>query len=161
MFREMRRIKQQLPENEALEILKNGEIATFAFAGDGDYPYSLPINYVYYDGKIYFHCAKTGHKIDAIKRNDKVSFSIIGEAEILQEKYTTLFKSVIGFGRASFVEDEAKMKEVATALAEALCPDFKDGIAAEVEREFPALCVVEVEIEHLTGKECIEFTRKR
>ena len=71
MFREMRRKKQKLTEKQCIDILKRAKTATLALHGDDGYPYSVPVNYVYLDGKIYFHGAKSGHKIDAIKNNSK------------------------------------------------------------------------------------------
>ena len=73
MFREMRRKKQKLTEKQCIDILKRAKTATLALHGDDGYPYSVPVNFVYEDGKIYFHGAKEGHKIDAIKNNPKIS----------------------------------------------------------------------------------------
>ena len=81
MFRELRRIKQKIEITECIELLKKTKRATLAVSGDDDYPYSLPINYFYdeINNVIYFHSAKEGHKIDSIKKNKKVSLSIIGD----------------------------------------------------------------------------------
>lgn len=95
MFRKMRRFKQQLSNDEALEILKNCKSGVLAVSGDDGYPYTVPLNFVYKDGKIYFHCAKNGHKLDAIKQNKKVSFCVIEKDEVDSEKLTTLFRSVV------------------------------------------------------------------
>ena len=159
MFREMRRKKQVLPMEESKEILKKGKTAVLAVSGDNDYPYTVPVNYVYYNDKIYFHCAKTGHKLDSIKRNSKVSLCVIAKDDILQSKYTTVYKSVIVFGKARLLEDEEKMREALTVFAEKYCPDFKEGIPAEIDREFPATCVVEIEPRHISGKQGIELVR--
>ena len=70
-----------------------------ALLGDNDYPYAVPISYVYDDGKVYFHSAKSGHKIDAIQRTAKASFCVIDEDLVVPEEYTTYFRSVIAFGR--------------------------------------------------------------
>lgn len=72
MFRKMRRYRQQLSQEETISILKSGKTAVLGVLGDDGYPYTVPINYVYADGKIYFHGAKSGHKIDAIKRCGRV-----------------------------------------------------------------------------------------
>ena len=77
MFREMRRKRQLLPQEQALEILENNTSGVLALSGDGGYPYAVPMSYVYNDGKIYFHCAKAGHKIDAIRSCDKASFCVV------------------------------------------------------------------------------------
>lgn len=100
MFREMRRKKQKLTEKQCIDILKRAKTATLALHGDDGYPYSVPVNYVYLDGKIYFHGAKSGHKIDAIKNNPKVSISIIDQEDVIEEELTTYFRSIILFGKA-------------------------------------------------------------
>ena len=88
MFKQMRRIKQQLSEKECIDILQRQNVGTLALAKNGDYPYAVPLNYVYYNGKIYFHCAITGHKIDIIKKQNKASFCIIDEDTVVPD--TTL-----------------------------------------------------------------------
>ena len=108
MFRKMRRFKQQLSNDEALKILKNCKSGVLAVSGDDGYPYTIPLNFVYKDGKIYFHCAKNGHKLDAIKQNNKVSFCVIEKDEVDSEKLTTLFRSVVVFGKAEIMENKEK-----------------------------------------------------
>lgn len=92
MFREMRRSKQQLPREVAVEILERNTSGVLALSGDEGYPYAVPMSYVYAEGKIYFHSAKNGHKIDAIQRNEKASFCVIDQDQIIPEKYTTFLE---------------------------------------------------------------------
>ena len=117
MFREMRRSKQRLPREVAVEILERNTSGVLALSGDEGYPYAVPMSYVYAEGKIYFHSAKNGHKIDAIQRNEKASFCVIDQDQIVPEKYTTLFRSVIVFGRRRLVEDMEEMRRIAATLA--------------------------------------------
>lgn len=77
MFREMRRKRQQLTEAECIEILKRNTSGVLAVSGDNGYPYAVPLNYVYDGGSVYFHCAKSGHKLDAIRTCDKVSLCVV------------------------------------------------------------------------------------
>ena len=95
MFREMRRKKQQLSNSECFEILDNSNTAVLALIGDGGYPYTVPLNFVRLDNKVYFHCAKTGHKIDAVKNCDKASLCVVGRDDVLAEKYTTLHPNAL------------------------------------------------------------------
>lgn len=104
----MRRKKQLLTEEESVAILEKMTSGVLAVLGDDDYPYAVPISYIYHEGKIYFHSALAGHKIDAISRHNKVSFCVIEKDEIVPEKFTTHFRSVIAFGKADFVDDEAE-----------------------------------------------------
>ena len=149
----MRRIKQQLTQEECEKILERGRTGVLAVLGDDGYPYTVPINYYYTDGKIYLHCAKSGHKLDAIRSNPKVSFSVVERDDILQEKFTTLFKSAVAFGKAEILADKEEMRSSVTALAEKYCSDFLDKVPAEVERGFDMLCMIKINIEHLTGKQ--------
>jgi nitroimidazol reductase NimA-like FMN-containing flavoprotein (pyridoxamine 5'-phosphate oxidase superfamily) len=159
MFREMRRFKQQLPEETAVAILDRNTAGTLALLGDDDYPYSLPISYVYADGKIYFHSAKTGHKIDAIKKHEKASFSVIDKDEIVPEEYTTYFRSVIAFGKVRLVEDLDEIRRIATVLAMKYSADFAEGIPAEIDSSIKHMAIIELEIEHMTAKEAIELVK--
>ena len=142
-FREMRRKRQQLAEEESIAILEKATTGTLALLGDNDYPYAVPISYVYHDGKLYFHSALTGHKVDAIRKCDKASFCVIEKDDVQPEKYTTFFRSVIAFGlgnRYNPNQDEALQKEIESGLSRMLAIRF--------------------EIEHLTGKEAIELVRQ-
>ena len=86
MFRKMRRFNQQISLSESIEILEKGKTGVLAVLGDNGYPYTIPLNYVYSDNKIYFHCAKTGHKISALQNCDKVSFCVVDKDEVVAEK---------------------------------------------------------------------------
>ena len=160
MFREMRRKKQVLSKEECELVLERGTSGVLAVLGEGGYPYAVPLSYVYADGKIVFHCAKQGHKLDAIAKNDKVSFCVVDLDDIQPERYTTYFRSVIAFGRARVLEEEEK-RAAREALAAKYTPDDPEGRKQEIEREYRALCVVAIEIDHLSGKEAIELVRKK
>lgn len=155
----MRRIKQQLTQEECVKILECGRTGVLAVLGDDGYPYTVPINYYYTDGKIYLHCAKSGHKLDAIRSNPKVSFCVVERDDILQEKFTTLFKSTVAFGKAEILTDKEEMRSSVTALAEKYCPDFLDEVPTEVEHGFDMLCMIKINIEHLTGKQGKELIK--
>ena len=159
MFREMRRKRQQLPNVECIEILEKSTSGVLAVSGDDGYPYAVPLSYVYTDGKIYFHCAKTGHKLDAIKSNPKASFCIIAADEIVPEKFTTCFKSVIAFGTARIMESD-EIRHAIELLADKYSPNV-EGRDEEIDGSYNSLAMIEFTIEHMTGKEAIELTRMR
>lgn len=161
MFRKMRRSRQQLPETEAVEILKNGTSGVLAVSGDEGYPYAVPLSYAYSDGKIIFHCAKTGHKIDAVSANNKASFCVIDQDKVVPGEYTTYFRSVIAFGRIRIVEDDDEKRRLAYVLAGKYRPGFEEERQKAIDKEFNALCIMEMTIEHLTGKEAIELVREK
>lgn len=161
MFREMRRKKQVLPIEECAAVLRRGSSGVLAVLGDGGYPYAVPLSYVYDGKKIYFHCAKTGHKLDAIRRESKVSFCVIDLDQVLPEKYTTCYRSVIVFGRARILEDEAEKRLALERLAAKYSPEQAEGRRSEIEKELDAVCMAEIQIENLTGKEGLELLRQR
>lgn len=160
MFRKMRRFRQELSQEETIEILKKEKTAVLAVSGDDNYPYAVPINYAYADGKIYFHGAKEGHKQDAIANNDKVSLCIITQDDLVTEELTTYFKSVIVFGKARVLTDEKEIFQAAELFGLKFNQD-KEKVDNEIKREWSALRCIEVTIEHMTGKEAIELTRAR
>lgn len=160
MFRKMRRFKQELSEAETVQILKEGSSAVLGVMGDGGYPYTVPINYVYADGKVFFHCAKQGHKLDAIRRCDKVSLCVIAKDDLVPEELTTYFRSVILFGRARVLEGEEEIFRAAQVFGLKYNPD-REKVDGEIRKEREALCCVEITVEHLAGKEAIELRRAR
>ena len=157
MFRDMRRIKQQLSDQETVEIFEKGTSGTLALLGDDDYPYSLPISYVYADGKFYFHCAKAGHKIDAIMKSSKASFSVIAQDLIGPEKFTTYFKSAIAFGKIRILETEEEILSAIRVLSAKYNSDDKAGMEREINSNYASLCMLELTVEHMTGKQSIEL----
>ena len=121
-FRVMRRMQQQLSEEESISILRKSTAGTLALLGDNDYPYAVPISYVYADGKLYFHSALSGHKVDAIRKCDKASFCVIEQDEVHPEKFTTFFRSVIAFGRIHIIENEAEKLKQPRCLVTGIIP---------------------------------------
>ncbi len=152
MFREMRRIKQSLPLEECSEILKTSTSGVLAVTGDDGYPYAVPLSHVYREGKLFFHCAKEGYKIDAIRRNEKVSFCVIAQDEVIPEKFATNYRSVIVFGRARILTDDRKRRQALEWLIDKFSPGFFEEGQQEIMRDWQRVCVLEVRIEHMTGK---------
>ena len=161
MFREMRRKNQILSQEESIAILQNGTTGTLAVLGDNDYPYAVPINYFYEDNKIYFHGAKAGHKIDAIKKHNKVSFCVIAQDDLITEEFTTYFKSVVAFGTARIIEDDAEKRNAMEKLTAKFTPNQPEQKRSEtITQQFSALGMIEMTIEHMTGKQALELTKK-
>lgn len=160
MFRKMRRSNQELSREESIDVLLKGTSGVLAVQGDDDYPYAVPLSYVYHDSKIYFHCAKTGHKLDAIEKHNQVSFCVIDQDQVMPNEYTTYFRSVIAFGKAHILTEDRK-RSALEVLAEKYTPDDKEGRIKEIDMLFKAVCMVEIEIEHMTGKEAIELVKMK
>lgn len=162
MFREMRRKKQALSLEENIQVLKRGTSGVLAVSGDDDYPYAVPLSYVYHDNKIFFHGAKNGHKLDAISRNEKVSFCVIDKDQVVQDKYTSYFRSVIVFGKTRILEDDAEKRKAIEILTARYSPDQeKTHQLQAIEKEYSRVCVIELAIEHMSGKEAIGLVRAK
>lgn len=155
----MRRFRQQLSEQESIEILRSGKVAVMAVEGDDDYPYAVPINYVYAEGSVYFHSASEGHKIDALKRNPKCSLCVVEKDEIIAEEFTSYFRSVIAFGRAEFIDDE----EGKLAALKLMCAKYSEGFdpSKEIQKCLTRVAIIRVRLDNISGKEAIELVRKR
>ena len=159
--REMRRKRQQLSEEESIGILQKATAGTLALLGDNGYPYAVPISYVYADGKLYFHSALSGHKIDAIRNCDKASFCVIDKDDVRPEKYTTYFRSVIAFGRIHIIEDEQEKLETARLLGDRYNPNQEEALQKELEKGLSRMLMIRFDIEHLTGKAAIELIKEQ
>ncbi|MBQ9267994.1 MAG: pyridoxamine 5'-phosphate oxidase family protein [Oscillospiraceae bacterium] len=153
MFRPMLRKKQQLPEEECLELLKREPRGVLSVLGDEGYPYGVPINHYYCeeDGRLYFHSGKTGHKIDAIRGMDKASFCVYDSGFRREGEWALNIRSVIVFGRIEMVEDRVRIYEIARRLSRKFTDD-ENYIEQEIARSGPGTLMFALNIEHMTGK---------
>lgn len=150
-FRPLRRIKQTASQEECIALLESAPRGVLAVHGENGYPYGLPVNFVYLDGRIYFHCAKEGHKLDAIRANDKVSFTILSEPVRNDGEWWYCFTSVIVFGRISEINDTEKADTVLRALGSKYFPEGYD-METDIIRNGPHALILELTIDHVSGK---------
>ena len=154
MFREMRRFRQQVSTEVCKQVLKTERRAAFSVIGDDGYPYTVPINFYYdeADGKIYFHGAQTGHKLDAVRRCNRVCFTTWNAGTRRAGHWEWDVTSVVAFGRVSLVTDPGEVRDRLRQLAEKYYPTV-DEVAQEMNRsEDKPVQVFAIEIEHMTGK---------
>lgn len=161
MFRELRRKKQLLSEQETLRVLEEGKTGIVGVLGDDGYPYTVPINYVSLEYKIYFHSAKKGHKVDAIAKEPKVSMTVVEKDDVVSREFTTYFRSIQLFGKAYVVEDEAERNVAFRALCEKFSGADMDRYDEIMSKEAAAAAIVRIDIEHITGKESMELVNQR
>lgn len=161
MFREMRRKNQQLPHAEAEQILRSATSGVLALLGDDDYPYAVPMSHLYQEGKLYFHCAVSGHKLDAVQRHGKASFCVIERDEVIEETFTTHFRSVIAFGTIRVVEDVQEKRAAIMALAQRFSPGRDEAAAREIDDSMGRMHMLVMDVQHLTGKEARELMMQR
>lgn len=153
MFREITRKKQALPTEECIRILQEEPRGVLSVLGDDDYPYGMPMNHWYCpeDGHLYFHGGMKGHKVDALKRHDKVSFCVYDSGYRREGEWALNIKSVIVFGRMQIVEDSERAVDIFRRLSYKYTSD-----SAYIEKEIReaadhTLCM-ELIPEHITGK---------
>jgi nitroimidazol reductase NimA-like FMN-containing flavoprotein (pyridoxamine 5'-phosphate oxidase superfamily) len=160
VFRDMRRTKQLLTTEETAAVMNRCTSGVLACIGDEGYPYAVPLSYVYRNGRIYFHSATSGHKIDAILRNPKVSFAVIDEDTVVSNEYTTYFRSVIAFGKARITEGD-EHQEAFQALVEKYSGDQPEKDRQDKIAKCNQAYAIAIDIEHMTGKEAIEYVRAK
>lgn len=152
MFREMRRDDKSLKDREVIDILRDNNYGILSTIGENDYAYGVPINYVYDENSIYFHCAGEGYKLDNISKNNKASFCVVGKSEAVSEKFTTKYNSVIVFGKINKIEYDRDKKEILMKFIEKFAPEHLDRGRKYVENSFGGTTLLKLDIEHLTGK---------
>lgn len=155
----MRRFKQQLTEKECIQIVTTATAGVLALCGEDNRPYGVPLSHVYENGKLYFHSALTGLKLDLIRQNGNACFTIIAQDEIHPEKFTTYFRSVMVFGRIRIITDENEKKYILNVLGRRCNSDDSEGLSKEINNCFDKCHAIELIIENITGKQAIELVR--
>lgn len=157
MFRPIRRIKKEISNEAARKLLLESKRGILAVNGDEGYPYAIPVNYLYDEeqGKIYFHGAKSGHKVDALKRCDKVCFTVFGNETIKDLEWAPYWQSTVVFGRCNLLEINEETELILRQVARKYYPD-EAAIDAEINSSIKAVQMYEITIEHMSGKEIQE-----
>ena len=141
MFRPMRRNKQALSPAQCEAVLARGSSGVLAVSGDDGYPYAVPLSYVYAGGRLYFHCAASGHKLDAVRRCPKASFCVIDQDRVVPEEYTTYFRSVIVFGQVRELTDAAEKRAAVLQLSRKYVPNASDSAHCCFSQKMKKFCI--------------------
>lgn len=159
MFRQMRKVAQKLTKEECKVILENSTSGVLSLTGDNGYPYGVPLSHVYCDNKLFFHSAPAGYKIDLINKNDKASFCIIAQDTPIEEKRTTLYKSVIAFGRIKIVDKAEDIKKICALISNKFAPSKREACDESTEYHIHSHSIVclEMDIEEISGKCSLEL----
>lgn len=149
--REMRRSDRQLGQEQAAAILERGVYGVLSTVDADGQPYGVPLNYVYHQEAIYFHSARSGHKLDNLLQNSQVSFCVIDKAELDPQQFSTDFASVIVFGKTSVLGGQEK-RQALVWLMQHLAPEQSQNAAEYIEKNQEQTRVVKIEIDHMSGK---------
>lgn len=155
-FRELQRKNKELSREKCISLLKATKRGVLSVVGDEGYPYGMPMNHLYSDdGNIYFHCGKAGHRLDALKENNKVSFCVCSEGSAIENKWALEFESVIAFGRMEVIDNA----DTVCDISEKLCRKFTDDeayIKKEIEHFAHETLILKLIPEHICGKRVVE-----
>ena len=157
MFRTVRKKKNEISQDEAKNLLRSSRRGVLAVNGDEGYPYAIPINYLYDEenNKIIFHGAKAGHKVDSIKKNDKICFTVFGNETFIEENWAPYLQSVVVFGRCHLVENRDDTVSLVKKIALKYYPN-EDMVNEEIANSGKGVQMFEIKIEHLSGKKVQE-----
>lgn len=157
MFRELLKKNQMLSDEECMELLKNETRGVLSVLGDDGYPYGMPMNHWYNeeDGKIYFHCGKAGHRLDALKKHDKVSFCVYDKGVRNEGEWALHVKSVIVFGRIEILDNMEQIIDITTKLSHKFTLD-EEYIKKEIELYGYRTLLLQLTPEHICGKSVTE-----
>lgn len=152
MFREMRLKDQQLDAAEANEIMNRCTNGVLSVNGDNGYPYGVPVSYAYADGRIYFHCAREGYKVDLLKKDPHVSFTVVAQDDIIPEDFNTLYISAIAFGRARLVDDPEEMRKIHGYIIDKYSKGHEESGGRYLDSSISEIYMVEITVDHITAK---------
>lgn len=153
MFRELARKNREISSEECVHLLKTEKRGVLSVLGDNDYPYGMPMNHFYneVDGRIYFHCGKEGHRLDAIKKHNKVSFCVYDEGYRNEGEWALNIKSVIVFGKIEIVNDMDIIIDISTKLCHKFTQD-EEYIRKEIKAYAHETIILQLTPEHVCGK---------
>ncbi|WP_459768164.1 pyridoxamine 5'-phosphate oxidase family protein [Alkaliphilus crotonatoxidans] len=147
----MRKESREIATEAAKEILYSGEVGVLSTVDEAGQPYGVPVNYASDHEYIYFHCALEGHKLDNIKGNNRVCFTVYGSNQVIPDRFTSTYESVVVFGTAEEITGDRKIRAL-ELLVEKYSPGFITAGKQYIERAHDKTCVLAIKMEHITGK---------
>lgn len=162
----MRRSRQQLTASECADVLRRATCGVLALLSPTGYPYGVPLNHCYVSGescgRLLFHCALTGHKMEALACGTRASFTVIDQDRVVEPRFTTAYRSVIAFGRVTVLSGEPERLAALRTLCRALCPtQGEEAVEAEIAGAVSRVAVLQMDIGHLSGKQGRELLNAR
>jgi len=152
MFRKIKLKDRAVDDEKAIEILLKGSYGVLSTTGEDGFPYGVPLNYIYFDNCICFHCAQQGHKLENITFNEKVSFCVVTCSDVLANKFDTDYESAIAFGRANEVTDKSEKKDILLSVIKKYSKNYLDAGMNYMKKYWDETKVIKIKIEHLSGK---------
>lgn len=153
MFRELLRKNRQLPMEDCVHVLKTQTRGVLSVLGEDDYPYGMPMNHWYNeeDGSVYFHCGNVGHRLDALRKQDKASFCVYDSGVREEGDWAYTVRSVIVFGRIRIIDDMEQIADITTKLSHKFTQD-DEMIQREIKASGHRTLLLQLVPEHVCGK---------
>ena len=153
MFRELVRKKKQLSQEDCLDVLRTERRGVLSVIGDMGYPYGTPMNHFYNDedGCIYFHCGNIGHRLEALRACDKVSFCVFDNGYTEEGDWALNVRSVVVFGRMEIIDDAGLIADIVSRLSRKFTQD-EEYIASEIRNHGHNTLLLKLRPEHICGK---------
>ncbi len=152
LFKEVRRKDRLLEPERAIWLLETGEYGFLAMEGANGYGYGIPISFVKAGESIYFHCAPEGYKLECLRKNPRVSFTVVGETRVIPRQFTTAYESVIAFGEIHGNLPEEERREALRLLVGKYAPEFREIGEKYIEKSFARTNILRLDIRHISGK---------
>lgn len=147
----LRRKDRTVERSETITLLAKGEYGILSTVGNDGQPYGVPLNYVYMNNAIYFHCARVGHKLENIAHNPSVAFCVVGRTNVLPAEFSTDYECAMVFGVASEVQG-AEWNDALLWLLEKYSPAFMEEGQIEIAKNAKVTKVIKIDIDHISGK---------
>jgi len=151
MFKEIRLKDRIVSDEKTLEIIEKGSYGVLSTIGEG-YPYGVPLNYMYCDNYICFHCAQEGHKIENINFNNKVSFCVVTKSDVLGNEFDNDYESAIAFGKATVISNDSERNDILLSVLNKYSADYIKAGKNYLKKNWDETKVIKMQIEHLSGK---------
>lgn len=152
-MREMRRGERLLPFEETEKCLIGENWGVLSVHGDEGFPYGVPMNYVWDNGTVLMHCTgKSSHRLDSLRRDNRVCFTVVPEHTLDRPHWTTLYTSVIIFGTAEIIEDGGEKLAAMRAFMRGLAPEMTEEAISSCDPKSPSLVMLRVRPVRITGK---------
>lgn len=154
-MREMRRKEKAMTEADVKALLVRAEYGFLSTVNEDNTPYTMPMSFAYIEDRIYLHCATEGHRLENISKNQNICFNAVDSVQLMAEKFSTKFKSVVVFGTAQVVENPEEKKKGAIAIIEKYSADYYDEGMNYIDKAFDNMKVLRIDISRMTGKQTV------
>lgn len=158
IFRPMRRKDRQLSEEDTLALLKQETYGILSITEEDGWPYGVPVNYLLLDGSLYLHCSPSAYMVQAISQDDRVCFTVVPRAELVPEHITERYESVIVYGLAHLVQDEAQREQLLHAFTFSLGQVSQELGQRYIEKLGARTAFLCIRPQHITGKANRHYT---